>query len=122
MLAPVKCGKSVPGVAQVVKVQMRLPNPRRAATSRVPTLWACHLTARMGHDSSQAALIYQHVTAEADRAIAQALHEATRADRKKAKQSADGSGKAKDTTGKKAGGKRGKKRSANRDEAGDDRA
>lgn len=28
------------------------------------------LMARMGHDSSQAALIYQHATAEADRAIA----------------------------------------------------
>ena len=53
------------------------------------------LMARMGHDSSQAALIYQHATAEADRAIAQALHEAVRADRK-ANKSTDGSGKAKD--------------------------
>ncbi|MFI7647708.1 integrase [Micromonospora sp. NPDC049460] len=79
------------------------------------------LMARMGHDSSQAALIYQHATTEADRAIAQALHEAMRVDRKKAKKSADGSGKAKDTTGKKSGGKRGKKRSANPDGAGDDR-
>ncbi|WP_432901996.1 tyrosine-type recombinase/integrase [Micromonospora matsumotoense] len=43
------------------------------------------LMARMGHDSPQAALIYQHATAEADRAIAQALHEAVRADRKKTK-------------------------------------
>ncbi|MEU5950460.1 tyrosine-type recombinase/integrase [Micromonospora sp. NPDC047465] len=79
------------------------------------------LMARMGHDSSQAALIYQHATTEADRAIAQALHEAMRVDRKKAKKSADGSGKAKDTTGKKSGGKKGKKRSANSDGAGDDR-
>ncbi|WP_233513378.1 tyrosine-type recombinase/integrase [Micromonospora craterilacus] len=43
------------------------------------------LMARMGHDSPQAALIYQHATAEADRAIAHALHEAVRADRKKGK-------------------------------------
>ncbi|NYF56150.1 hypothetical protein HDA35_001981 [Micromonospora purpureochromogenes] len=78
------------------------------------------LMARMGHDSSQAALIYQHATAEADRAIAQALHEAVRADRK-AKKSTDGSGKAKDKAGKKSGGKKGKKRSANRDGAEDDR-
>jgi integrase len=34
------------------------------------------LTARMGHDSSQAAIIYQHATAEVDRAIAQAVDEA----------------------------------------------
>ncbi|WP_372433675.1 tyrosine-type recombinase/integrase [Micromonospora coerulea] len=57
------------------------------------------LMARMGHDSSQAALIYQHATAEADRAIAQALHEAVRADRKKSKKSA-GKGKPKDRAGK----------------------
>ncbi|MCW3813744.1 tyrosine-type recombinase/integrase [Micromonospora sp. DR5-3] len=57
------------------------------------------LMARMGHDSSQAALIYQHATAEADRAIAQALHEAVRADRKKSKKSA-GNGKPKDKAGK----------------------
>jgi integrase len=31
------------------------------------------LMARMGHDSSQAAMIYQHKSREADRAIAQAL-------------------------------------------------
>jgi integrase len=31
------------------------------------------LMARMGHDSPQAAMIYQHATAEADRAIADAL-------------------------------------------------
>jgi hypothetical protein len=53
--------------------------------------------ARMGHDSSQAALIYQHATAEADRAIAQALHEAVRADRKKSV----GKGRPKDKAGKK---------------------
>ncbi|MFR9778554.1 hypothetical protein ACL02O_21205 [Micromonospora sp. MS34] len=55
----------------------------------------------MGHDSSQAALIYQHATAEADRAIAQALHEAVRADREKSKKSA-GKGKPKDKAGKRA--------------------
>jgi hypothetical protein len=32
--------------------------------------------ARMGHDSPDAALIYQHATSEADRAIAKALGEA----------------------------------------------
>nr|WP_307831292.1 tyrosine-type recombinase/integrase [Nucisporomicrobium flavum] len=57
------------------------------------------LMARMGHDSSQAALIYQHATAEADRAIAAAVDEVMTAERKKDKK---GSGKAK----KKAGGKR----------------
>lgn len=72
------------------------------------------LMARMGHDSPQAALIYQHATAEADRAIAQALHEAVRADRKKAKKATGG----KDKSGKKAGGKKGKKRPTDRDEAG----
>ena len=40
--------------------------------------------ARMGHDSSQAALIYQHATAEADRAIAEALGKAVRAKPKRA--------------------------------------
>lgn len=42
------------------------------------------LMARMGHDSSQAALIYQHVTTEADRAIAKALDEAVRAGQRRA--------------------------------------
>jgi hypothetical protein len=41
--------------------------------------------ARMGHDSSQAAVIYQHATAEADRAIAVALHESIQAHRKHGK-------------------------------------
>ncbi|MCG5450764.1 tyrosine-type recombinase/integrase [Micromonospora hortensis] len=59
------------------------------------------LMARMGHDSPQAALIYQHATAEADRAIAQALHEAVRADRKKAKKASNGKDKRKDKAGKK---------------------
>ncbi|MEV0324889.1 site-specific integrase [Micromonospora echinospora] len=58
------------------------------------------LMARMGHDSPQAALIYQHATAEADRAIAQALHEAVRANRKKGKKS-EGEGKRKKKAGKK---------------------
>ncbi|MFY1625949.1 tyrosine-type recombinase/integrase [Micromonospora sp. WMMD735] len=72
------------------------------------------LMARMGHDSPQAALIYQHATAEADRAIAQALHEAVRADRKKTTKATGGKGK----SGKKAGGKKGRKRPTDRDEAG----
>ncbi len=41
--------------------------------------------ARMGHDSTQAAIIYQHATAEADQAIAQAVDKALKADRKKTK-------------------------------------
>ncbi|MFI6227175.1 tyrosine-type recombinase/integrase [Micromonospora echinospora] len=48
------------------------------------------LMARMGHDSSEAALIYQHATAEADRAIAQAVSDAVKAERKKAKKAASG--------------------------------
>ncbi|MGI5524758.1 tyrosine-type recombinase/integrase [Micromonospora sp. CA-259024] len=90
----------------------------RAARTRASTRG---LMARMGHDSSQAALIYQHATAEADRAIAQALHDAMRVDRKKVKESADGSGRAKDKPGKKSGDKKGKKRAANPDGAGDGR-
>jgi integrase len=54
------------------------------------------LMARMGHDSPQAALIYQHATAEADRAIAQAVDNAVRAERKKARKAAT----PKKTTGK----------------------
>ncbi|MGC5018735.1 hypothetical protein [Micromonospora sp. DT47] len=66
----------------------------------------------MGHDSSQAALIYQHATAEADRAIAQALHEAVRADRKRAKKvgktktAADKPAKRKCAADRKTGGKK----------------
>jgi len=37
------------------------------------------LMARMGHDSTRAALIYQHATSEADQAIAQALQAVLRA-------------------------------------------
>jgi integrase len=48
------------------------------------------LMARMGHDSSQAALIYQHATSEADRAIAQAVSDAVKAERKKARKAANG--------------------------------
>ncbi|WFE95628.1 site-specific integrase [Micromonospora sp. WMMD987] len=54
------------------------------------------LMARMGHDSPQAALIYQHATAEADRAIAQALHEAVRTERKKTKKKSKTKKKTKD--------------------------
>lgn len=48
------------------------------------------LMARMGHDSAQAAMIYQHATSEADRAIAQAVSVAVKAERKKAKKPAAG--------------------------------
>jgi integrase len=44
------------------------------------------LMSRMGHDSAQAAIIYQHATAEADRAIAQAVDKVLRADRKRTKE------------------------------------
>ena len=43
--------------------------------------------ARMGHDSPQAALIYQHATSEADRAIADALNEAVKKHSRKGKKS-----------------------------------
>ena len=46
------------------------------------------LMARMGHDSPLAAMIYQHATSEADRAIAQAVSDAVKAERKKAKKPA----------------------------------
>lgn len=42
------------------------------------------LMARMGHDSVQAALIYQRATVEADRAIAAAVDRAVKSERKKA--------------------------------------
>lgn len=41
------------------------------------------LRARMGHDSPQAALIYQHATSEADRAIADALNDKVKATRRR---------------------------------------
>ncbi|MFY1689025.1 tyrosine-type recombinase/integrase [Plantactinospora sp. WMMB782] len=53
------------------------------------------LMARMGHDSPQAAMIYQHATAEADRAIAQAANVAMKAERKKADKAAAGEAPAK---------------------------
>ncbi|GAA4453069.1 tyrosine-type recombinase/integrase [Phytohabitans houttuyneae] len=43
------------------------------------------LMARMGHDSAQAALIYQHATAEADRAIAEAVNDAVKAEQRRGK-------------------------------------
>ncbi|MFY1653306.1 tyrosine-type recombinase/integrase [Solwaraspora sp. WMMB762] len=69
------------------------------------------LMARMGHDSPQAALIYQHATSEADQAIAKALHAAMRTERKKEKKA-----------GKVAGGKPGKKKSKKRGGDPDDGA
>ncbi|WP_309227481.1 tyrosine-type recombinase/integrase [Micromonospora thermarum] len=54
------------------------------------------LMARMGHDSPQAALIYQHATSEADRAIAQALHEAMHAGQRPANNVAIGKGEGSD--------------------------
>jgi integrase len=41
------------------------------------------LMARMGHDSTQAAIIYQDATAEADRTIAQAVDKALKAERRR---------------------------------------
>ncbi|MGS2614047.1 hypothetical protein ACVCAH_05870 [Micromonospora sp. LZ34] len=46
--------------------------------------------ARMGHDPPRAAMIYQHATSEADRAIAQAVSDAVTAERKKARKPAAG--------------------------------
>ena len=40
------------------------------------------LKARMGHDSARAAMIYQHATAAADRAIADAINERIEASEK----------------------------------------
>ncbi|WP_246158121.1 tyrosine-type recombinase/integrase [Micromonospora palomenae] len=61
------------------------------------------LMARMGHDSAQAAMIYQHATSEADRAIAQAVSAAMKAERKKAKKPAAGSSDKAKSKGKKRG-------------------
>ncbi|MET8912426.1 site-specific integrase [Micromonospora sp. NPDC004551] len=61
------------------------------------------LMARMGHDSAQAAMIYQHATSEADRAIAQAVSDAVKAERKKAKKPAAGSSAKGKGKGKKRG-------------------
>jgi hypothetical protein len=46
------------------------------------------LMARMGHDSAQAAMIYQHATSEADRAVAKAVDEAVKKVRKATKKAA----------------------------------
>jgi integrase len=53
------------------------------------------LMARMGHDSPQAAMIYQHATAEADQAIADALHEAVEAERKRTRRAGNKASKKK---------------------------
>jgi hypothetical protein len=55
----------------------------RAATVGASTK---ELTVRMGHANPQAALIYQHVTAERDKAIAQALSELAAPSQKSAQQ------------------------------------
>jgi hypothetical protein len=41
------------------------------------------LMARMGHDSAQAAIVYQHAAAEADRAIAEAVDKVLKAERRR---------------------------------------
>jgi hypothetical protein len=52
------------------------------------------LQARMGHDSARAAMIYQHATAEADQAIAEALDKRIAGAAKPApKQAGDGPGR-----------------------------
>ncbi|MEV1333646.1 site-specific integrase [Micromonospora costi] len=61
------------------------------------------LMARMGHDSAQAAMIYEHATSEADRAIAQAVSDAVKAEGKKAKKPAAGSSAKGKGRGKKRG-------------------
>ncbi|WP_223874601.1 hypothetical protein [Salinispora fenicalii] len=70
--------------------------------------------ARTGHDSPQAALIYQHATTEADRAIAQSLHEAMRADQLRAKKPSGSAARGMDEPGS----KKGKKQPAARDRQG----
>ncbi len=56
------------------------------------------LTARMGHDSVRAALVYQHKTLEADRAIAAAMSARIEVSRE-ADSGADGSGGPGDSDG-----------------------
>jgi hypothetical protein len=64
------------------------------------------LMARMGHDSPQAVMIYQHATSEADRAIADALNAAVqhvqKQDQKKARKAAKKLGSKKPDKAKKA--------------------
>ncbi len=43
---------------------------------------------RMGHDSSRAALIYQHATADADRATADAVSDQVKAEQERARKRA----------------------------------
>jgi hypothetical protein len=52
-----------------------------------PLPLSCHEPTRT---PEHRALIYQHATAEADRAIAQAVSDAVKAERKKARKAADG--------------------------------
>lgn len=58
------------GVPELHFHDLRHTGNTLAAASKVSTR---DLMARMGHDSMHAALIYQHATSEADRAIAEAL-------------------------------------------------
>jgi integrase len=51
--------------------------------SRAPGASLPDIMARMGHDSPQAALIYQHTNREADRGIADAMDRAVKAARRK---------------------------------------
>lgn len=60
------------GVPELHFHDLRHTGNTLAAASRVSTR---DLMVRMGHDSMHAALIYQHATSEADRAIADALEE-----------------------------------------------
>lgn len=75
----------------------------------------------MGHDSSQAALIYQHATSRSGPCHCQALHQALRVDRNGPGKPVGSASKTKGKPGKKSGSKKGKKGSADRDGAGDDR-
>jgi hypothetical protein len=78
--------------------QQFIGDRERGVRVKAPCPSTRDLMARMGHDSPQAAMIYQHATSEADRAIANALNTAVQADRKKARKATK---KAADKTTKK---------------------
>jgi integrase len=64
------------------------------------------LMARMGHDSSDAAMVYQHASSAADRAIADALEVVIRADKSRHDDPGDGVDGAESPTGSSHAGRR----------------
>jgi hypothetical protein len=68
--------------AALRRLPPELLDPARAGASTKEVM------ARMGHDSAQAAMIYQHATSEADWAIAKAVDEAVKKARKSTKKAA----------------------------------